>query len=356
MTQSFLESAPVTDQSDPSQSTRRPSPHGSSDKDARMSFGDHLDELRVCLIRALVGVMLGTVVCLIYGKNILAFLCTPLLAVQYANGLTPHLQALSPTAVFTAYLKIGFLSGLILTMPWVIYQIWVFVATGLYSYERRFIKRLIPASMLLFVIGVMFLYYIVLPIVLHFFISFNKNFPLNDVSPTGFQQMVLFGEEDTKPLSKQQTPMTIPLVTENPVNPVEGDAWVDVTARRLMIKTANDTLSVPLERWTQPMTMHSQFAIEFYISFVLMLALAFGIAFETPIVVFFLAWSGIVTTATMCRSRRYVLLGMLVISAVMTPPDVISQILLAGPMYMLFELGILIARIVERKSAANATA
>jgi len=356
MTQSFLESAPMTNPSAPSQTTRRPRPHGSSENDSRMSFGDHLEELRVCLIRAMIGVILGTVVCLIYGNDILAFLCEPLLAVQYANGLTPHLQALSPTAVFTAYLKIGFLSGLILTMPWVIYQLWVFVATGLYSYERRFVKRLIPASMLLFTIGVLFLYYIVLPIVLHFFISFNKNFPLSDITPTGFQQLVLFGGDEPQTVSQERTPMTFPLVTEDPVLPVEGDAWVDVKSRRLMIKTANDTLSVPLERWTQPMAMHSQFAIDYYISFVLMLALAFGIAFETPIVVFFLAWSGIITTATMCRSRRYVLLGMLVISAIMTPPDVISQVLLAGPMYMLFELGILIARLVERKSATNATA
>ena len=113
-------------------------------------------------------------------------------------------------------------------------------------------------------------------------------------------------------------------------------------------------LSISLETGVSGHVMRSQFAIDFYISFVLMLALAFGIAFETPIVVFFLGWTGIVPTATMVRGRRYVLLGTLVASAILTPPDIISQMLLAGPMYLLFELGIGIARLVERRSAANA--
>ena len=99
--------------------------------------------------------------------------------------------------------------------------------------------------------------------------------------------------------------------------------------------------------------MHSQFALDYYISFVLMLALAFGIAFETPIVVFFLSWSGLVPTAKMARGRRYVVLGVIITSAMLTPPDVISQLLLAGPMYLLFEIGLLVARATERKATTS---
>ena len=80
-----------------------------------------------------------------------------------------------------------------------------------------------------------------------------------------------------------------------------------------------------------------------------MLALAFGIAFETPIIVYFLAMSGIVNTAEMGKARRYVLFGMVVAAAIMTPPDVISQLLLAGPMYLLFEIGLILARLREKK-------
>jgi sec-independent protein translocase protein TatC len=100
--------------------------------------------------------------------------------------------------------------------------------------------------------------------------------------------------------------------------------------------------------------MHSQFALDFYISFVLTLALAFGIAFETPIVVFFLSWTKLVPTAKMAAGRRYVLLAVVVTAAILTPPDVISQLLLAGPMYLLFELGLVIARIIERRPSPQA--
>ena len=91
-----------------------------------------------------------------------------------------------------------------------------------------------------------------------------------------------------------------------------------------------------------------------YLSLSMHLIFAFGIAFETPVVVFFLAWTGIVPTATMRRSRRYVLLATVVTAAILTPPDVISQMLLAGPMYLLFELGLLVARLAERKPQATA--
>ena len=85
-----------------------------------MSFGDHLEELRSCLVRALLGVVAATIFALIFGKEILNFICLPLLIVQYVNKLPPQLQVLAPAAGFTAYLKIGLLSGLILAMPWVL--------------------------------------------------------------------------------------------------------------------------------------------------------------------------------------------------------------------------------------------
>ena len=84
-----------------------------------------------------------------------------------------------------------------------------------------------------------------------------------------------------------------------------------------------------------------------------MVALAFGIAFETPIVVYFLGMSGIVSTVAMGKARRYVLLGMVVAVAILTPPDVISQLLLAGPMYLLFEIGLILARIREKKRSSE---
>jgi len=318
-------------------------------KTTRMSFGDHLEELRSCLMRAFFGVGIGAIVCLLFGKEILAIVFRPLLIVQDANGLQMELQALAPTAGFIAYLKIGFLSGLVLTMPWVIYQAWRFVAMGLYKHERRFVKKLLPASMALFVIGVLFLYFVVLPVVLHFFITFNRGFTPPDLSRSGHYGWLLPTEEpvDTEP--ETETPVELPVLMEDPSDPKPNTAWVNKEQKRLKVATKDGLWSAALEPDEGVSSVHSQFAIDFYISFVLMLALAFGIAFEMPIVVFFLAWSGIVPTATMAKGRRYVMLGIVISAAIMTPPDVVSQLLLACPMYGLFELGLLTGRLVERR-------
>ena len=322
----------------------------------RMSFGDHLEELRSCLIKSLVGVLVATAGTLYLGKDILELICRPLLKVQYANGLAPHLQVLAPMSAFTAYLKIGLISGLIVSAPWVLYQVWSFIAIGLYEHERKFVRRLIPASGLLFAAGVMFLYVIVLPLVLHFFITFNRAFDIPNLTPSAFQRLIL-PEADADPKeykasSSEAGLPTVPVVKADPKEPAPGAMWYNEVDRRFKIMGTGGVSSISMERSDRASTMQSQFAIEYYISFVLMLALGFGIAFETPIVVFFLAWTGLVPRLTMARGRRYVLLGIVIAAALLTPPDIISQVLLAGPMYLLFELGLLIARLVERRSAS----
>lgn len=320
---------------------------------SRMSFGDHLDELRDCLIRALLGLMVGAVVALFFGKDILELIYRPLLRVQYANGLTPQLQVLAPTAAFTAYLKIGLLAGLILSAPWVLHQLWRFVAIGLYKHERRFVRLLLPTSVGLFTLGVLFFYFIVLPAVLHFFVLFNKTFATPDLEPTALQRLLLPSEQPAVPSTPLMEGVKVPVLLEDPPEPETGDVWINATMRRMVVQTESGPLSTPMEPGTTPRPMQSQFAIDFYVSFVLMLALAFGIAFETPVVVFFLAWSGIVTTDAMIRGRKYVLLATVFAAAMLTPPDVISQLLLAGPMYLLFELGVRVATLVERKNPGD---
>jgi sec-independent protein translocase protein TatC len=321
---------------------------------ARMSFGDHLDELRTRLIRAMLGVVVGTIVSLVFGKEILSIIFAPLFVVQAAHGLPPSLQALSPTAGFIAYLKIGFLAGLILTMPWVLYQIWRFVASGLYAHEQRFVRRMVPASVGLFIIGVLFLYFIVLPIVLHFFITFNRSFSPPDPQRSTVQKWLFGQTEETEAELDIPELGHLSVVSEDPEAPEVGTYWVNRIDKRLKVKTPTEVLSVALRRDASFSPVNSQFAIDFYITFVLMLMLAFGIAFELPIVVFFLAWSGIVPADTMAKGRRYVLFGIVVAGAMLTPPDVISQILLALPMYTLFEVGLMVARATERRVKSRA--
>ncbi len=321
----------------------------------RMSFGDHLDELRRCLIRSLLGVAAGAALALAFGKTILMVIFAPLLAAQHAQGLPVEVQALAPTAAFNAYLKIAILSGLILSMPWVIHQVWSFVAVGLYEHERKFVRALAPASVGLFVVGVLFLYFVVLPIVLNFFISFNRSFGIPEDNTSVLQQIL------TGPATPMETPdaagaapaPTVPLVQGDPPSPVPGSAWIDVNARRLKFQTPQGILSIPLQLGAAGSAVQSLFAIDAYISFVLSLTLAFGLAFQLPIVVYFLARLGIVSPDAMMRSRRYVIFGIFFASAVLTPPDVLSQVLLGLPMWGLFELGLLLARRSERRGTAG---
>jgi len=317
-----------------------------------MSFGDHLDELRGRLIRALLGVAAGTLLAFVFGKDILALIFRPLWMVQAANGLQPSVQALSPTTAFSAYLKIAFFAGLILSMPWALYQIWKFVASGLYVRERRFATALVWPSAGLFVAGVLFLYFVVLPVVLQFFITFNRNFSMPDLTPSALQSWLLpktVPASNTGEANAGEHRMRIPIVSIDPPDATVGDTWVNATTNRVVIQAPIGVWSAPLHQGAAAPGVDSQFAIDFYLSFVLMLALAFGIGFQTPVVVFFLAWTGLASAAAMAAARRYVLLAAVIIGAVLTPPDVLSQLFLAGPMYLLFELGLLAARAVERR-------
>ncbi|MCH7591852.1 MAG: twin-arginine translocase subunit TatC [Planctomycetes bacterium] len=311
---------------------------------SRMSFGDHLEELRSSLIRALLGVLLTTIVCLVFGTEILEILCRPLFAAQHANGLPPLLQALAPTAVFVAYLKVGFLGGLVAAMPWVIYQAWRFVQSGLYGTEQRFVRFLVPASFGLFATGVLFLYFLVLPLVFNFFIKFNQGFDV--------PAFAVVAEAPTDAPIKGSVPLKLPVYHSDATDTRLGDMWVDGRTNRVVVDTGNGHWYMTLTRTTAASSMQSQFAIDYYVSFVLLLALAFGIAFETPIVVFFLSWTGIVSTTVMAQGRRYVVLAVILLAAILTPPDIISQMLLAIPMYLLFELGLLAARLADRKTSA----
>ncbi len=182
----------------------------------------------------------------------------------------------------------------------------------------------------------------------------NNSFPLHDLTPTVIERALLPSRQVTPPAAQQAKVLTVPILEDDPPEPRPGDLWVSASRRRLMYRTPTGLWSMPFEVGATSTAMQSQFAIDFYISFVLMLALAFGVAFETPLVVFFLAWTGIVTTRAMKRARRYVFLGTVAAAAMLTPPDIISQLLLAGPMYLLFELGLLVARTVDGRSAASA--
>jgi Tat protein translocase TatC len=144
--------------------------------DVQMSFGDHLEELRARVILSLAGIAVICIGTLTYGTDIFEWLCQPLIKAQLEAGTESGVIGLTPTAAFTTYLKVGLVSGLILGSPWLLYQLWKFVSAGLYEHERRVVYILVPFSSVMVLLAIVFLYYLMLPICLQFFLGFTHQF------------------------------------------------------------------------------------------------------------------------------------------------------------------------------------
>lgn len=237
---------------------------GSDDK---LPFTDHLDELRHRLIISVVTIGIAFAVSYAFSQQILILLQRP---------MPTRLVFIAPTEAFFVNLKVAFYAGLFLSVPLLLFQVWKFVAPGLYEHERKYSYPFLIISTVLFLIGGLFAYLVILPITLHFLISQG------------------------------------------------GELW-----------TPNITLSN-------------------YLSFCMRLLLAAGLIFEFPVLMYFLAKIGVVTPEFLVKNRKYAILAAFIISAVLTPPDIFSQILLAVPLFLLFELSIFVARrVAARKDAVE---
>ncbi len=230
----------------------------------------HLLELRNRLLKAVLAVTLVSIPCLFVANDIFNFVSQPLV------DKLPEGAAMIATNVIAPFLtpfKLAIVVGLFLAMPYVLYQLWAFVAPGLYRHEKRFAVPLLVSSIVLFYGGVAFAYYLVFPVMFEFFAS------------TG--------------------PSNVLMMTD----------------------------------------------INSYLDFVLMLFFAFGLAFEIPVATVLLVVTGLVKVETLVKHRGYVLIGIFVIAAFLTPPDAISQCIMALPMYALYEAGLLLSRLMLKSRA-----
>jgi len=186
--------------------------------DTHMSVGEHLEELRSRIIKALVGVVIGTGVCFYFGDHIFSFVCRPLAAAMTQAGVSPGVVNLTPQEAFVTYFKMSIISGIAVSTPYLFYQIWGFVAVGLYRHERRYVHLYAPASMVFFALGVLFLFYVVLPATLYFFLYFQQRYipkPAADAGPVG---RLLFRSPSTQPIDQPATTSPaaqIPLLSED---------------------------------------------------------------------------------------------------------------------------------------------
>ncbi len=231
------------------------------------NFISHLIELRDRLLRIVVGFVVVFVAFFPFANKIYALLAAPLLSKLPASG---QMIATAVTTPFFVPMKVAMMAAFLVSLPHTLYQVWAFVAPGLYAHEKKFMIPIIIASSLLFLTGMAFAYFLVFPIIFGFIVH---------AAPQGVAVMTDIGN---------------------------------------------------------------------YLDFVLTLFFAFGLAFEVPIAVVMAVRFGWVSIKQLNEVRGYVIVGAFIVGAIFTPPDVISQFMLAMPMWLLYELGILVAKFTKQ--------
>lgn len=260
-----------------------------------MSFWDHLTELRGTFVRSLLAIIVLAIVAFfnkdfVFNDIILAvkesdfitnrLLCTlgQLLGIDYfcVKDTTLEIININMSGQFMTHMYISFVAGLIVAAPYIIYEFWRFIKPALYDEERKNSGSAVIVSSLLFISGILFSYFLIVPLTLNFFGSYHVS------------EMV-----------------------------------------------------------------RNQISLSSYISTVVTVTLSIGLVFELPIVIYFLTKVGIVDIKFLKKNRKYMLVMILVLSAIITPPDVFSQVLVTVPLMILYEFSILLARIAEKKNETN---
>src|SRR5450830_1348801 len=235
------------------------------------TFISHLIELRSRVVKSAAAVLVIFLCLMPFAAHIFDLLASPMIQALPAGSKMIATGVITP---FLIPVKVTMLVALIIALPWVLYQMWAFVAPGLYAHEKRLVAPLVISSSLLFIAGVAFCYFLV----------FRTVFPfINNFAPKS-------------------------------------------------VSVAPD--------------------IDSYVDFVLTMFLAFGVTFEVPIIVIVLVRMGLVPLAKLKQIRPYVVVGAFVVAAVVTPPDIMSQLMLALPLCLLYEVGLLVAPIFERSTRA----
>ena len=234
----------------------------------KQPFLTHLEELRNRLIVCAIAIGIGFVISYIFSKQLFSFLILPLTEVLPADS---HLIFTNLPEMFIAYIKVALIAGIILAIPVIFYELWMFMAPALYRREKGYLIPFVLFSSILFLVGSLFGYFVVFPY--------------------GFKFFIGFATEDIQALP----------------------------------------------------------SVKQYFSFTIRLLLAFGVVFELPVVVFFMTKIGLITPDSMKRFRKFAILSSFILSAILTPPDVATQIMMALPIIILYEVSILISKGIYRK-------
>jgi len=244
------------------------------DSDEKQPFLSHLEELRKRLVVCALGVGVGFGIAYIFSERLFQLLVAPLKAVMPEGD---QLIFTNLPEMFFAYLKVAFIAGILAAAPLIFYELWMFIAPGLYQKEKKMVIPFVVSSTILFVGGALFGYFVVFPFGFKFFIGFSN-----------------------------ETVKALPSVKQ-------------------------------------------------YFSFSIKLLFAFGAVFELPVIIFFLSKMGIVTPQFLRQKRKYAILMTFALGAILTPPDVITQCMMAGPLIVLYEIGILVSKVAYKKKEEGET-
>ena len=324
---------------------------------ARMSFGDHLEELRKRVIWSLVGLAAASVFCFHFGGDIIGILTAPYIAAMENLGFDPRMVQLDPTEAFMEYFKVSMKFGIVLATPWILYQMWKFIAAGLYPAEKRWVRLFAPTSIVLFVTGATFMVVIVLSGLITFLINMSTWFPLPDENNMLYHFLSKNAHSQVATSQPAALPLLVPILDHDPPSPADGQVWFNPNRQTLNVWYDNDTYAARMEKLSTKQLVQPLMSIAQYLGFVVNLGLAFGLGFQIPIVVVFLILLRIISAAQMSAARKYVILGIAILAAILTPsPDAGTMMMLAVPMQLLFEIGLFIGWRVERRQAESQAA
>lgn len=333
-----------------------------------MSFGDHIEELRRRLISAVIGVAVGVGLTAFFINEIVDFLVRPYRLALRAGHFPDTFQYITPAETVITYLSVAIQAGLVVASPWVIYQLWLFVASGLYKRERSIVYKWLGPSIVLFLSGVAFFFFIVLPLTLNFFVGFTHGTAGPAPTPSWFEAKFLVNDNtglniSDFPAGSAVRPLQIPIVRTDPPAPATTqpatqpmlDLWYNVAEKKVKGRIGNETIGFMTS--VQDSLFMPLPRLDDYLSFVTFMGLVFGISFEMPIVILVLSQIGLVKPATFRKIRKYAYFGIAIIAAVATPtPDIVTMMALALPLAALYEIGVLAATISAGKRDAVAAA
>ncbi|MEM9083300.1 MAG: twin-arginine translocase subunit TatC [Planctomycetota bacterium] len=301
-----------------------------------MPLGDHLEDLRRRLILGLLVPIPIFVLCLVFGGQLVSFLTQPVIDSLTAANQPSRLLATSPLETFGAYLKVATVVTILVSFPWLIYQLWLFIAPGLHRAEKRFVRVLVPMSAVLTLAGSAFLYYVLLPVSLFFLITFGTL--LVQTSPA------------KAPLPEDVVLPAIPVLEADPTEAPSGSYWLNEKLNELRFQIGEDTVGIPLRAGG---VIAQEYRMGVYISIVFTLGLVFTIAFQLPVVMLLLHWVGILEPRDITPYRKQAVMACTVLGAVLTPQDPWSMIAMGFALYLLFESGVILMRLLPASRVAK---